>query len=73
MIKVLIEVGSGNARLSATVQAETILRAVGVVETRYPGSEARVVHPIDPEAFFVKDSTPSAEVVELEMLELVVR
>lgn len=34
------------------VMAESIVRAVEDVNSRYPGSEARVVFPIDPEDFF---------------------
>jgi hypothetical protein len=43
--------GSGAARFEAVVRDESIRR--GDAKARYPG--ARVVHPIDPEAFFVRD------------------
>ena len=66
MITVSVEVGSGTARFKITVQAENIRRAVEIVEARYPGGEVRVVHPIDPEAFFVKDLAAAGQ-VELEM------
>jgi hypothetical protein len=45
--------GSGAARFEAVVRDESIRR--GDAKARYPGAGARVVHPIDPEAFFVRD------------------
>lgn len=48
-----VEVRSGAARFRAVVWAESIDRAVRLVGVRYPGCEARVLFPIEPEAFFV--------------------
>ena len=67
MIRVSVEVGSGIACFNVAVRAESIRRAVGIVETRYPGSEAQVVFPIDPEPFFVRELAAEVEPVELEM------
>jgi hypothetical protein len=39
------------------VQAETIRRALEIVEGVNPGRDFRVTFPIDPETFFVRDST----------------
>lgn len=69
MIKVSVEVGSGLACFSVAVRSESIGRAVSVVETRYPGSEARVVFSIEPDPFFVSDLAAEVEPVELEMPE----
>ncbi len=66
MIRVSVEVGSGTARFSVAVRAENIQQAIGIVETRYPGGDVRVVHPIDPEAFFIKEPVVAGP-VELEM------
>jgi hypothetical protein len=54
VIRVLIEVGS-TSRFGVTVQAESIRRAVEIVQAHHPGTDARVVYPIDPESFFVKE------------------
>jgi hypothetical protein len=69
MIEVLVEVGNGTARFGVVVRAESIRRAVGIVKAYYPGADARVVHPLDPEAFFVRDAATSAGLVKLEMPE----
>ncbi|MCA1729744.1 MAG: hypothetical protein LC751_10145 [Actinobacteria bacterium] len=37
------------------VRAESIRRAVYIVKSYYTGASVRVVHPIEPEAFFVRD------------------
>jgi hypothetical protein len=42
---------------------------VETAKARYPGAGARVVHPIDPEAFFIRDPAAPAGLVELEMPE----
>ena len=70
MIKVSVEVGSGTAHFSVAVRAENIRQAVEIVEARYPGGDVRVVHPIDPEAYFIKEPA-AAGPVELEMPESV--
>ena len=61
--------GSGAARFAAVVRDESIRRAVETAKARYPGAGARVVNPIDPEAFFIRDPVAPAGLVELEMLE----
>jgi hypothetical protein len=38
----------------------------GVGRGLYPGGEARVIFPIEPEAFFVDGVVPTSEVVSLE-------
>ncbi len=50
MVKVSVDVGAVSFRV--VVVAESISLALRLVEDRYPGAEARVVFPLDPEAFF---------------------
>lgn len=52
MVKVSIEVGAAGFRVAVT--AESIRQALRVVEEHYPGVDARVVFPLDPEAFFAE-------------------
>ncbi|MGH3086857.1 MAG: hypothetical protein ACRDSJ_06010 [Rubrobacteraceae bacterium] len=51
MVKVSIEVRKGAARVSVAVCAESIERAVEIIEGRFPEGECRVKFPIDPEEF----------------------
>jgi predicted alpha/beta superfamily hydrolase len=68
MIRVLIEIGnSSRARSKLLVRAESIRQAVSVVEFLYPGLEARVVFPIEPETFFIKDMAALEEFARVEM------
>ena len=52
MVRVEIQVRSGPACFNVVVRARSIRRALSMVETRFSCDQARVVHPIDPEAFF---------------------
>jgi len=63
VIRVSVEVRSGAARFRAAVLAESIERALKLVTTRYPGDEARIIFPIEPEAFFVDAAVPISEMV----------
>ncbi len=67
MIQVSIKVGG--ARFRATVQAESIERAVSLASARYPGSEVSVLFPIDPEAFFIEDRALERSSILVEMPE----
>jgi hypothetical protein len=58
VIEVLVEVS--DTRLRAAIRAESIRRAVDVTGSYYPDTDVRVVYPIDPEAFFVRDSAALA-------------
>jgi len=66
VIRVSVKVGGDNACIRVSVCAESIQRAIRIVEARYPGEDTQVVHPIDSEAFFADDST-AAGLVELEI------
>jgi hypothetical protein len=51
------------------VRAESIQRALSMVESRFLScDDIRVVHPIDPETFFVKDPAASEELAEADTL-----
>jgi len=65
MIEDSVEMGSA-ARFGAVIRDESIRRAVEIAKARYPGASARVVYPIEPEAFF-RDPAVPAGLVELEM------
>ena len=55
MIEVSVEVREGAAPVRVTVRAESITRAISIIEERHPGRDVRVVFPIEPEDFFVGD------------------
>jgi hypothetical protein len=68
VVKVSIEVGKGAARFTVAVRAESIQRAVSLVEGRYPKGDVRVRFPIDSEGFFVEDHAARAGIVEAGQL-----
>ncbi len=55
MVRITIEVRKGATRYGVAVQAESIRRALEIVERLNPGSDCRVTFPIDPEDFFDED------------------
>ena len=57
MIRVSMEVREGAALSRTRVQAESIREAVNITRRRYPGRDVRVIFPIDPETFFIDDSS----------------
>ena len=65
MIRISIEVRSGGS-FCVTVRAPSIYMAMAMTEARFPGTHVEVLFPIEPEAFFVRNSGPGAE---LEMPE----
>jgi hypothetical protein len=66
MVRVSIEVHDGAARFGVAVQAENIQRALNLAAARYPHGRVRIRFPIDPEGFFVEESTARAGVVSFE-------
>jgi hypothetical protein len=66
MVKVSVEVRSGTARFRVGVQAESIRKALSMVGGRYPRGEARLVLPIEPEGFFVREPNAMAGMVTTE-------
>lgn len=67
MIQISIQVGGASFR--AAVRAESIERAVSLAGAQYPGSEVKVLFPIDPETFFAGDRSPAGRSIFLEMPE----
>ena len=55
MVRVTVEVGRGAIRYRVAVQAESIRRALEIVEGMNPGRELKVAFPIEPESFFVEE------------------
>ena len=56
MIRISVEVRRGAARYGVAAQAESIERALEIVERQNPGCEAKVAFPIDPEVYFVSNT-----------------
>jgi hypothetical protein len=61
LIQVVIEVRSGTASFRVSVRAHSIRRAISLVRGSYPGSEASLVLPVEPESFFLGDDLDGAE------------
>jgi hypothetical protein len=53
VIRISVEVVRGADRYRVAAQAESIERALKIVEWQNPDCEAKVAFPIDPEVFFV--------------------
>jgi hypothetical protein len=53
MVRVSIDVDAGRSRLS--VRAGSIRKAMEIAGEQNPGCALRVVFPLDPETFFVRD------------------
>lgn len=67
MIKVSVEVCDEPAQFRITVWANNIEQALRQVNVRYPGGEARVLFPIDPESYFVPESVGGSETPLVEI------
>ena len=61
LIQVVIEVRSGAARFQVSVRAHSIERAISLVRDSYPGAEAGLVLPVEPESFFSGDDFDGAQ------------
>ena len=66
MVRVTVEVGRGAIRYRVAVQAESIRRALEIVEGMNPDREIKVTFPIDPESFFVEESAAVDGQIEQE-------
>jgi len=55
VVRITVEVGRGAIRYRVAVQAESIRRALEIVEGMNPGRELKVAFPIEPESFFVEE------------------
>jgi hypothetical protein len=56
VVRISVEVNSGAARFRVSVQAQSIERALEILERQNPGKDCTVSFPIDAEAFFEGDS-----------------
>ncbi len=65
MVRVSIDVDAGSSRLS--VRAGSIRRALEIATDQNPGRALRVVFPLDPETFFVRDDATG---VGIELAEI---
>ncbi len=62
MIRVCIEVDRGTASPTTLfVRAESILRALEMAGEQNPGCTLNVVFPLDPDTFFVRDTSEGVE------------
>lgn len=71
MVSVSIRIREGISRFDVSIQAQSIRRAVGIAEARYPGADVRVKFPIDAEAFFVEKPCARVELLSREQPERV--
>jgi hypothetical protein len=60
MVRITVEVGAGATRYRVAVQAESIRRALKIAEGLNPDNDFKVMFPIDPETFFVRDPAATA-------------
>jgi hypothetical protein len=61
LIEVVVEVRSGTASFRVSVRAQSIQQAISLVRGSYPGAEASLVLPVEPELFFAGDDFDGAE------------
>jgi hypothetical protein len=67
MVRISVEVRSGSARFRIGVQASSIREALGLVKGKYPRGVVRVLFPIEPEGFFVREPSAPAGVEAYEV------
>ena len=66
MIRISVVLTRGAARYRVAVQAQSIGRALEIVEGQNPGCQAKVAFPIDPETYFVRDAAAIDGLVDRE-------
>jgi hypothetical protein len=66
MVRISVEVSNGASRVRVSVQAESIRRALEIVQGQNPGRDVGVMFPIDPEKFFAGDRAAMSRTVEQE-------
>jgi hypothetical protein len=66
VIRISVVLTRGAARYRVAIQAQSIGRALEIVEGQNPGCQARVVFPIDPEAYFVRGAAAIDGLVDRE-------
>jgi hypothetical protein len=55
MVRISVKVNSGAACFRVSVQAQSIERALEIVQRQNPGKDCKVRFPIDTEPFFVEE------------------
>ena len=65
MIRVDIEIDSEKGRVLVAVCARSIERALALVEDRYAGGRYRVLFPLRPETFFVRETEEASALEEI--------
>ncbi len=67
MVRVCIDVDGAAVRSRLSVRAESIRSALQIAAERNPGCALKVVFPLDPETFFVREyaSEVGSEVAEI--------
>jgi hypothetical protein len=55
MVRISVEVSNGAARFRVSVRAQSIERALELVQGQNPGKDCKVRFPIDGESFFVEE------------------
>jgi len=65
VIRIPVEVRNGDGCFEVAAWAESVERAVKLVQAKYPGREVSVIFPIEPDAFFADSNTCISEVVSL--------
>ena len=60
MIKVWVGVSKGAESFAVAVYARSIRRALQVAKARYPDSHVRMIFPIQPDDFFLRESDVDA-------------
>ena len=57
MVRISVEISSGAARFRVSVQAQSIERALEIVQRQNPDKDCKVRFPIDAEPFFVEEDS----------------
>ena len=57
MIRITVHVSSGAARFGVAIQAESIERALEIVQRQNPAKDCEVRFPTDAESFFVEEDS----------------
>ncbi len=64
MVRVSIRIRNGAARFNVAVQAQSIQRALSIVQTQHRTANVEVEFPTDPERSFVEDRIAPAGLIE---------
>ena len=67
MIRISVVLTRGAAHYRVAVQAQSIGRALEIVEGQNPGCQAKVTFPTDPETYFVRDAAAIDGLVDREV------